>query len=109
MFEPDCEMAGKRRFLVAQHRREFGTYLFDGAQLFAIRRLHEENNLTIEVESRDDRDNQMYKVRLTYARIVPMNEKQSMQILNLVLRKAKSGLNLQLVGRNFYDAESAVS
>lgn len=37
-----------------------------------------------------------------------MTESQSLQILNLILRRAMGGLELQLVGRNFYDPDAKV-
>jgi aubergine-like protein len=53
-------------------------------------------------------DESVVKITIKYVQEISMTDGQSMQILNLILRKAMEGLNLQLVGRNFFDAASKI-
>lgn len=105
-FEPECAMKRLQMVLVAQHRNIIGGFLFDGAQLFATRKLHSENN-AIEFKS-ETRDEKVYSVKLLFTRIVSMTDQESLQVLNLIQRRNMSGLKLQVVGRNYYDPKNMV-
>lgn len=105
-FVPDVPDEKFRRYLVGTQREMLGGYLFDGTQIFLTRMLDGE---TVERVTRGRDDETDYSVRFTFAAIVSMNETQSMQILNLILRRAMDGLHLETVGRNKYDAAAAVS
>lgn len=106
-FEPECLAQRVQSFLVGQHRNEIGGYLFDGAQLFTVRRLHEDENERAEFQTKT-RDNTTYTIRMQFTRIVLMSEQESLQVLNLILRRNMKGLDLTLVGRNFYDPGAMV-
>lgn len=103
-FEPECSVRRLQMFLVGTHRDKIGGFLFDGAQLFTTRKLHGENN-TVEFQT-ETRDKQVFTIKMQFTRMVMMNERESLQVLNLILRRNMKGLDLKLVGRNFYDANS---
>lgn len=107
-FEPECLANRVQSFLVGQHRNAIGGYLFDGAQLFTVRRLHEDESERVEFQT-TTRDDTKYTIRMQFTRIVLMSEPESLQVLNLILRRNMKGLNLTLVGRNFYDPGAMVS
>lgn len=90
-----------------QHKEKIGGFLFDGTQLFLTRQLDTEKG-TIKLESKT-RTDEKYTLTLKFTTIVQMTEPESLQILNLILRRATAGLKLQLVGRNFYDAASKIN
>lgn len=106
-FEPECMAKRVQAFLVGQHRNEIGGYLFDGAQLFTVRRLHEDENERAEFQT-TTRDQTTYTIKMQFTKIVLMTEQESLQVLNLILRRNMKGLNLTLVGRNFYDPGAMV-
>lgn len=101
-------MRGLKTYLVAVHKSKIGGYLFDGSQIFATRPLHEGESREVEFTS-ETRDQQVYKVKLLFTNIINMNARESLQVLNLLLRRNMTALNLQLVGRNFYDPQNMVS
>lgn len=105
--EPNTPIMGKRRFLLAQHKDQLKTYLFDGEQLFSNQRIHTEGDM-LELQSLDPRDNQMYTVQLKFTNIIQPNHERCLQIYNLIVRSIESGLKMQLVGRNFYDPGNMV-
>lgn len=106
-FEPECLAKRVQAFLVGQHRNAIGGYLFDGAQLFTVRRLHDEENERAEFQT-TTRDQTTYTIKMQFTKIVLMTEQESLQVLNLILRRNLNGLHLQLVGRNFYDPDAMV-
>lgn len=107
-FDPECAARNIKSFLIGQHRAEIGGYLFDGSQLFATRKLHEnDENIRIQFQTKT-RDETMYTITLRFTKIVSMIEQESLQVLNLILRRNMNGLNLTLVGRNFYDPQAKV-
>lgn len=105
-FQPDTEIPGLKRRLIGQHRATLGGYLFDGGnQIFLMSPLPPTAN---ELRS-TDRDDNEFTVSLKMTGEIRYTDGMFLQVLNLVMRNAMRGLNLQLVGRNFYDAAAAVS
>lgn len=104
-FEPDILLIRARKALVGQHVQVFGGYLFDGTQLFVTRRLHQgDDDFTLTSRSRDEQD---YQLTLKFTKIVPMTESESLQVLNLIVRRAMEQLHLEPVGRSLYDPHAA--
>lgn len=105
-FEPEIAMARLRNAMIMQHKDKIGGFLFDGTQLFLTRELETDKG-TVELTSKT-REDTTYILKLKFTKVVQMDEQESLQILNLILRRATAGLKLQLVGRNFYDPHSKV-
>lgn len=103
-FDPAVESAGFRKYLISTQRDMIGGYLFDGTQLFSTRKL--ESDVIQRTVAGQNGDQVVVTFRFTS--IISMTESQSLQILNLILRRAMGGLELQLVGRNFYDPDAKV-
>lgn len=89
-----------------QHKNEIGGFLFDGTQLFVTRELEHDNGV-LQLQSKT-RTDEAYTLTLRYTTTVAMDQPESLQILNLILKRATTGLKLQLVGRNYYDAAAKV-
>lgn len=106
-FDPIVVIAGLRRALIAQHRNLLGGYLFDGNEIFITKKL-ETPNEEIVLQS-ENREGVKYNVKLKLVSNVSMDTEMSFQILNLILRKSMNGLQLQLVGRNFFDPTAKIS
>lgn len=99
-------MVRLRNALVMQHKNKIGGFLFDGTQLFLTRELETDQGV-LQLESKT-RTDEVYTLTLKFTTVVAMDQPESLQILNLILRRATAGLNLNLVGRNYYDAASKV-
>lgn len=105
-YEPECLMSRLRNAMLMQHKDRIGGFLFDGTQLFVTRDLGGDKGvLTLTSKTKT---NEVYNLTIKFTKIVSMFEQESVQILNLILRRATNGLKLQLVGRNYYDASSKV-
>uniref|UniRef100_A0A0K8TM02 Piwib n=1 Tax=Tabanus bromius TaxID=304241 RepID=A0A0K8TM02_TABBR len=103
-YNPPVELDRVRKGMLSEHKALIGGYLFDGAMLFATQKLPDEVT-EINMTSRSGEPQQ---ITIKFTGIVSMSESRSLQVLNLILRKAMEGLKLQLVGRNFFDAVSKI-
>lgn len=107
-FTPEVIHSGFRSSLIAQQRENFGCgYLFDGTLLYLSKKLNATDDKI--VFHSKSRENDNYAVELKFITVVSMKTSASLQILNLILRKAMQGLKLQLVARNYYDAAAKVT
>lgn len=88
-FKPDVELAGLRRYLVAQLKEMLGGYLFDGTMLFLTRQLEVVDGKLEKVVP--GRSGDEFLLVLKFTRVVAQTDAQSVQILNLILRRAIGG------------------
>lgn len=56
-----------------------------------------------------NREGETIQIKIKHVGIVDVSDAQQIQVLNLILRRAMEGLQLQLVGRNFFDPVAKVS
>ncbi|XP_037810785.1 protein piwi [Lucilia sericata] len=98
-FSPTIELKRLKSGILSEHRSKLGGYLYDGTKLFTTIKLREEQTI-LHTKSRQGEN---YVITIKYVGLISMTEWQSLQILNLILRRSMEGLKLQLVGRNFYD------
>ncbi|XP_037027554.1 protein aubergine-like isoform X2 [Bradysia coprophila] len=99
-FSPLIELQGFMNKLIKEQKAHLGGYLFDGTILFLSKKLH--NDVT-EFMSKD-RDDNPIQIKAKFVKLISMLNGESIQILNLILRRSMAALKLQLVGRNFFDA-----
>lgn len=104
-FSPEIEAVVIRKALLRAHMKVFNGFLFDGTMLFSSTKLDSE--ITQFCSARND--GSAVAITVKYVKEVLMTEIASLHILNIILRRAMEGLNLQLVGRNFFDAIAKVS
>lgn len=97
-FEPEVDMVGFRRALLAQHKEQIGGYLFDGMQIFVT---HSLGDVLCLVSKSREGDEYHVTIKLTVA--VDLASTEALQFLNLVQRGAMRNLGLVLVGRNYFD------
>lgn len=104
-FSPAVESKQSRKTLLYEHRNILGGYLFDGQTLFLTKKLPQATtHLQSVTPAGDD-----IKIQVKYTSIIPLTLNTSIQVLNMVLRRAMDTLQLQGVGKNFFDAASRVS
>lgn len=104
-FSPEIEAVVIRKALFRAHMKVFNGFLFDGTMLFSSTKLDSE--ITQFCSARND--GSAVAITVKYVKEVLMTEMESLKVLNIILRRAMEGLNLQLVGRNFFDAIAKVS
>lgn len=105
-FKPEIHLAPFRKYLVKTQKDLLGGYLFDGTQLFLCRKLDVQGDKFEKIVKGNSDDE--YLMTFKYTRVVSMTDSASLQILNIILRRAMGGLNLQLIGRNFFDPKAKI-
>lgn len=105
-FDPECELPPKRKYLMYTQRELFGAYLYDTRNSVYLTHRLPQDLLTVDTM---DRENNPYKMTIKFGTIVSMDTRESLQVLNLILRRSMEGLNLQLIGRNLFDPQGLVS
>ncbi len=94
-----------RKRLIADQKKHLGGYLFDGTMLFLSIKLRDD---VTQFMTRDRNDDSPIQITVKFVGLLSMTSAASIQILNLILRRSMSALDLKLVGRNFFDAVAKV-
>jgi aubergine-like protein len=101
---PEDDTKAKKR-MVRTLAPQIGENLFDGSMLFTIKWLSDPCVHTVKNERNNDKTHQ---VKIEFAREVPAGDWQWLQLMNILLRKIFELMELQMVGRDFYDPKAKV-
>lgn len=102
---PTIENAAFKNALLVQQKETLGAFLYDrGSSVYLIRQL----DADIEFQTRD-RDGIEYLIKMTRVGLISSAEKEYLQVLNIIMKKALNALQLQLVGRDYFDPQASVS
>ncbi|KAH8341627.1 hypothetical protein KR059_012367 [Drosophila kikkawai] len=104
-FEPSIENPRVRMGILSDHSKVLGSgYLFDGMQLFTIRKLEKD----VSVLRGKSKLNIDYTITVKFVGFISTVEPRFLQVLNLILRRSMKGLKLELVGRNLFDPHAKI-
>lgn len=104
-FKPELESTVLKKGLIKSQKEKLGGYLFDGTCLYVTRRLHT-NPMVLMTKTRND---ELIEINIKEVSVVSKTSHIAIQLMNLVIKQAMEGLQLQLVNRNFFDAKAKVS
>lgn len=105
-FVPEIENVAFRNSLLVNQVPQLGGFLYDrGSSIYTITQLHNER---LEVSTRD-RDGNDILIRIQRVGLISTLEHRFIQVINLIMKKALKALNLQLVGRDYFDAAARVN
>ncbi|XP_064424197.1 piwi-like protein 1 [Latimeria chalumnae] len=105
-YNPQMESRRLRTALLFQHEELIGrTHAFDGSILFLPCRL--ENKVT-DVFSKT-RDGQNVKITITLTNELPPTSPTCLQFYNIIFRRLLKIMNLQQIGRNYYNPNDPIS
>ncbi|KAH8261810.1 hypothetical protein KR038_009042, partial [Drosophila bunnanda] len=109
-FIPEVDNTRLRRALLHEHRSLLGGYIFDGTILFSSNYFKALPNspYVLDLVTRS-RAGELIKIKIKHVGSVETADNQQFQVLNLILRRAMEGLNLQLVSRNYFDAQAKIN
>ncbi|KAH8341382.1 hypothetical protein KR059_005676 [Drosophila kikkawai] len=109
-FSPDVDNTRLRRAFLHEHRSLLGGYIFDGTILFSSNHFKAKPNSTNVLELvTQSRAGENIQIKIKHVGSVETADNQQFQVLNLILRRAMEGLNLQLVSRNYFDAKAKIN
>ncbi|NXU70935.1 PIWL1 protein, partial [Oreotrochilus melanogaster] len=105
-YNPEVEARRLRSALLFQHEELIGkTHAFDGSILFLPRKL---GNKVTEVFSRTRHDENV-KITITLTNELPPSSPTCLQFYNIIFRRLLKMMNLQQIGRNYYNPNDPVS
>ncbi|XP_043640894.1 protein aubergine [Drosophila teissieri] len=109
-FTPDVDNTRLRRAFMHEHRSLLGGYIFDGTVLFCTNQFKPVQNSPYVLELvTKSRAGENIEIKIKAVGSVDSADAQQLQVLNLILRRAMEGLNLQLVSRNFFDPQAKIN
>ncbi|KAH8412391.1 hypothetical protein KR009_001692 [Drosophila setifemur] len=87
-----------------------GGYIFDGTSLFCTKLFKAVPNRPYVLELlTKNRAGENIQIIIKHVSSVEAADNQQFQVLNLILRRAMEGLNLQLVARNYFDPQAKIN
>ncbi|NXP80195.1 PIWL1 protein, partial [Ramphastos sulfuratus] len=105
-YNPEMEARRLRSALLFQHEKLIGkTHAFDGSLLFLPRKL---DNKVTEVFSRT-RNGEDVKITITLTNELPPSSPACLQFYNIIFRRILKMLNLQQIGRNYYNPNDSIT
>ncbi|NXK82380.1 PIWL1 protein, partial [Amazona guildingii] len=105
-YSPEMEARRLRSALLFQHEELIGkTHAFDGSVLFLPKKLV---NKVTEVFSRT-RNGEDVKITITLTNELPPSSPTCLQFYNIIFRRLLKMLNLQQIGRNYYNPNDPIS
>ncbi|NXC19686.1 PIWL1 protein, partial [Corythaeola cristata] len=105
-YSPEMEARRLRSALLFQHEELIGkTHAFDGSILFLPKKLQ---NKVSEVFSRT-RNGEDVKITITLTNELPPSSPTCLQFYNIIFRRLLKMLNLQQIGRNYYNPSDPIS
>lgn len=108
-FNPEEDRTAIKRGLLSQHRALLGGgFVFDGTLLFTNQRLAPD---PLELVSQRKHDGQkiVMTVRMVGKDAIKYGDQTYLQVLNIVIRKCIANLELELLGRNYYDRKARIT
>lgn len=79
--------------------------MFDGTTIYLTKKLSLDN-LCFPIKIIDSKED--FKITLKFEKEIDMLDSNSVNILNLILRRTLEGLKMQRIGKNLYDASAMV-
>lgn len=105
-FSPEIESASFRNALLVRQREILGSFLYDRGASIYMTRLLEREETEIVTRDRDDRE---ILIRIRRVEIISPLENRSIQVQNIIVKKALKELNLDRIGRDYFDSGAKVS
>ncbi|XP_043284504.1 piwi-like protein Siwi [Venturia canescens] len=103
-FAPEEDRIQARKGMLGVHRDKLGAYIFDGTVLYTSNRLPQ----PLEVFSKRRSDDANIQIVIRLVGDISKGDEHYLQFYNIIMRKCLEYLQLQLVGRNYFDARNKV-
>ncbi|KAJ4439863.1 hypothetical protein ANN_07991 [Periplaneta americana] len=105
-FEPEEDRKMVQSYLLREHKETLRGYLFDGTMLFSPYK-YDSNPLILFSDKPSDKT----RVRIMIREVgyLAFEDKQYVNIFNILLRRCLHSLHLQLVGRYYFDSSARIA
>ncbi|OWR52118.1 aubergine protein [Danaus plexippus plexippus] len=98
--DPEEDNTAVRKGLLRIHAKTLGGYLFDGTNLYTVKKLHPD---PMELYSQRTTDGENMRLLIKLTGQVSPGDYHYIQIFNIMIRKCFRILDLKLMGRDFFD------
>ncbi|XP_046398366.1 piwi-like protein Siwi [Ischnura elegans] len=105
-FSPEEDRTGVRKSLLRVHKKQLGGYIFDGTMMFAS---HKFPDKVMELYSTRNSDEAQIRITIKLVGDLAVGDYHYIQFFNILVRKCFGHMDLQLVGRNFFDAKARIA
>ncbi|XP_043281262.1 piwi-like protein Siwi [Venturia canescens] len=103
-YAPEIDLTRRRKALLREHKPTLGPFIFDGTVLYTSHRLPE----PLELQSKMQPEDTDVQISIRFVGDMGKGDEHYIQFFNIIMRKCLEYLNLQLVGRNYFDAQNQV-
>ncbi|CAD6222562.1 GSCOCT00001028001.2-RA-CDS [Cotesia congregata] len=108
-FAPEEDRTIVRKGLLRLHKEKLGIYMFDGSAMYSCNRYpNVSKTQAMELFSERNSDNSKIKISIRLVGDLTKGDPHYPQFFNIIARKGLEHLRLQLVGRNYFDAQAKV-
>lgn len=90
--------------LINNIQQELGVHVFDGKNIIYMLKEPRKSSFNTAL-----RDGEQVSIRFTFLRDIEYNEGNYFQIMNLVIKKSLKDMNLELIGRNYFDPKGSMA
>ncbi|XP_018333348.1 piwi-like protein Siwi [Agrilus planipennis] len=105
-FAPPEDHTGRKKYLFRQGiRGTLAGYIYDGTNMYAAQKISPD---PMELHVQHEESETTYRITIKLVGDVTAGDYQYIQFFNIIMRKCMGNLNLQLVGRNFFDAKAKI-
>lgn len=103
-FAPNIEDTRIRKGIVRQEKARMPGNCFDGTMMFTVKRM-----TTKEIVTKLPNTDETIQIKFQEVGIMSRTDQRFIQIYNIILNRAMTGLNLTQLGRNYYDSAAKAS
>ena len=104
---PEVDYTKERKYHIRQNK-DLPKYFFDGTMLVTKEPITNSSSTPLVFTSLRDSDKQIIQVTIKYVGEVEPESSKYIQFMNIMLRTVLEKLNLDKIGRNFYDSKSVI-
>ncbi|XP_021919553.1 piwi-like protein Siwi isoform X2 [Zootermopsis nevadensis] len=105
-FQPEEDRNAIKKKMVRDNKEKLGGYLFDGSVLFTSQKYHPDPMV---IFSNRPSDGAKVLITIRGVGIVTCGDYHYVHIFNLLMRRCLDNLNLQLVGRHYFDSSARIT
>ncbi|XP_015122024.1 piwi-like protein Siwi [Diachasma alloeum] len=107
-FAPEEDRTAVRKGLLRLHKERLGSYIFDGTVMYTANRLMAPNEPSLELFAERRGDGERVRITVRLVGDMVKGDPHYLQFYNILARRSLEHLQLQLVGRNYFDPHESV-
>ncbi|XP_011301414.1 protein aubergine [Fopius arisanus] len=107
-FAPEEDRTIVKKGLLRLHRETLGSYIFDGTVMYTANRLIPPNGPDMELFGQRRSDGENIRITIRLVGDMVKGDPHYLQFYNIMARRSLEHLQLQLVGRNYFDPAAKV-